>query len=238
MAATNIGNLVTGQFAQAQSYANSAQAQVAEFLTTLNTAAAYAVPTIDVTWSGVEAPATVAPPTPVTLDDVEYTAPTPEPGELDIDLVVLAPMTFGESAPATTFPTAPTLDIGTTPTIPAVGAVAMPSAPTVTMPDAPTLLALNIPTFGGLDLHEDWLTRLEDIPTLSLVEPTPYSYSVGPEYASALLTALQQVITTRLGGEDDLGQPIVGSITTGKTIWRDIKKKFLDLVHFSKNRKV
>lgn len=36
-----------------------------------------------------------------------------------------------------------------------------------------------------------------------------------------------------LGGDDDLGQPIVGSITTGKTIWRDIKKKFLDLVHFA-----
>ena len=36
-----------------------------------------------------------------------------------------------------------------------------------------------------------------------------------------------------LGGDDDLGQPIVASITTGKTIWRDIKKKFLDLVHFA-----
>ncbi len=212
MAATNIGNLVTGQFAQAQSYANTAQTQVASFLSTLNTAAAYTVPTINVTWAGVDAPAAVAPPSSVTLDDVGYTAPTPDPGELTIDPVVISPMTFGESAPASSFPTAPTLDIGTTPTIPAVGAVAMPSAPTVTMPDTPTLLSLSIPTFAGVDLHEDWLTKFDNIPTLSLVEPTPYSYSVGPEYASALLTALQQVITTRLGGGTGLDPAVEQAI--------------------------
>ena len=210
MAATNIGNLVTGQFAQAQSYASSAQAQVASFLSTLNTAAAYTVPTINVTWAGVDAPAAVAPPSSVTLDDVGYTAPTPDPGELTIDPVVIPPMTFGESAPASSFPTAPTLDIGTTPTIPAVGAVAMPSAPTVTMPDTPTLLSLSIPTFAGVDLHEDWLTKFDNIPTLALVQPTPYSYSVGPEYASTLLTALQQVISRGTGTAAQIGRPAAG----------------------------
>jgi hypothetical protein len=37
----------------------------------------------------------------------------------------------------------------------------------------------------------------------------------------------------RLGGDDDLGEPIVASITTGKTLWGATKKKFLDFIHFA-----
>ena len=76
MSSTNIGNLVTGQFAQAQNYANTAQTQVASFLETLNTAAAYTVPTIDVTWNSIAAPDSVALPAEAVLDAVTYEEPT------------------------------------------------------------------------------------------------------------------------------------------------------------------
>ena len=36
-----------------------------------------------------------------------------------------------------------------------------------------------------------------------------------------------------LGGSLDIDQPIVGSVVTGKTLWADLKKKFLDAVHFA-----
>jgi hypothetical protein len=37
----------------------------------------------------------------------------------------------------------------------------------------------------------------------------------------------------RLGGDNDLGEPIVASITTGKILWGATKKKFLDFIHFA-----
>ena len=206
-----VTDIVTGQFAQAQSYANSAQTQVASFLSVLNDAAAYAVPTINLTWNPVEGPATVAPPTSVTLDDVTYTAPT-EPSALTLTDPVIEAMSFGETAPTTTFPAAPTITIGTTPTIPTVGEIALPAAPSVSMPSAPSMLALSIPTFGGVDLHEDWLTKFDNIPTLSLVAPTPYTYSPGPEYASTLLSSLQTVLTSRLAGGTGLNPAVEQAI--------------------------
>lgn len=36
-----------------------------------------------------------------------------------------------------------------------------------------------------------------------------------------------------LGGNLDIDQPIVGSIITGKTLWSDLKKKFIEVVHFA-----
>jgi hypothetical protein len=210
---TDIRGFVQGQFAEAQRFANDAQEQCNEFLEVLNGAAAYAVPTISMDWETIQAPEPLTPLPPVELDDVVYEEPADgPPAEITIDPVELGPMTFGVAAPTTDFPAAPELDIGTMPTIPAVGAVAMPSAPTVTMPDTPGMLSLSIPTFAGLDLHEDWLSKFDDIPTLELVEPTPYSYSVGPEYTSALLTALQQVITTRLGGGTGLDPAVEQAI--------------------------
>src|SRR5574343_922351 len=173
---------VSQQFAQAQSYANSATSQLTDFLSVLNSAASYTVPTINLTWETVGAPATVAPPSVPTLDAVTFTAPT-EPTAASLTTVTIDPLTFTEVAPTTSFPVAPTLDYGTTPAIPAGADIALPAAPAVSLPSTPTLLTLNIPTFSGVDLHEDWLTKFDSIPTLDLVAPTPYSYALDPEDA-------------------------------------------------------
>jgi hypothetical protein len=202
---------VSQQFAQAQSYANSATSQLTDFLSVLNSAASYTVPTINLTWETVGAPATVAPPSVPTLDDVTFTAPT-EPTAAGLTPVTIDPITFTEVAPTTSFPTAPTLDYGTTPAIPAVADIALPAAPAVSLPSAPTLLTLNIPTFSGVDLHEDWLAKFDDIPTLDLVAPTPYSYALGPEYASTLLSNLSTTLNARLSGGTGLPEDVEQAI--------------------------
>ena len=211
MTTQSVADIVTGQFAQAQTYASLAQEQLTSFLSVLDGAADYTVPTIDLTWESIGAPATVAPPTAPTLDDVSFVEPT-APTTPTLDPVTINPIEFTEVAPTTSFPTAPTLSYGATPTIPAVGAITLPSAPTVTLPSVPTKLALSIPTFGGVDLHEDWLTKFDNIPVLSLVEPTPYSYSLGPEYASALLDNLKATLSSRLSGGTGLDPAVEQAI--------------------------
>lgn len=212
MSTQSVADIVLGQFAQAQSYANSAQGQLSSFLSVLDTAASYAVPTINLTWTAVGAPDTVAPPIAVTLESVTFTPPASEPTALTLDPVTVPTLTFGESAPVTNFPAAPTLSIGAAPSIPSVGAVAMPSAPTLTLPSAPTMLSLSIPTFGGVDLHEDWLTKFDNIPTLTLVAPTPYSYALGSEYASTLLSTLKATLNTRMAGGTGLNPAVEQAI--------------------------
>ena len=211
MTTQSVADIVTGQFAQAQTYANHAQTQLNSFLSVLDGAADYAVPTIDLTWNSIDAPPTVAPPTVPTLDDVTFSDPT-EPDAASLTPVTIDPITFTEVAPTTTFPTAPTLDYGVTPTIPAVASIALPSAPTVSLPAEPTLLSLSIPTFAGVNLHEDWLTKFDNIPTLDLVSPTPYSYALGPEYASTLLTNLKATLNARMAGGTGLSAAVEQAI--------------------------
>ena len=211
MTTQSVADIVTGQFAQAQTYANHAQTQLNSFLSVLDGAADYAVPTIDLTWNSIDAPPTVAPPTVPTLDDVTFSDPT-EPDAASLTPVTIDPITFTEVAPTTTFPTAPTLDYGVTPTIPAVASIALPSAPTVSLPSEPTLLSLSIPTFAGVNLHEDWLTKFDNIPTLDLVSPTPYSYALGPEYASTLLTNLKATLNARMAGGTGLSAAVEQAI--------------------------
>lgn len=51
--------------------------------------------------------------------------------------------------------------------------------------------------------------------------------SITPTHAGSATGLFQ------LGGDLDIALPIVASITTGKTLWFDIKKKFLDAVYFA-----
>ena len=62
MSTQSVSDIVVGQFSQAQTYANLAQEQLTSFLSVLDGAADYTVPTIDLTWETIGAPATVAPP--------------------------------------------------------------------------------------------------------------------------------------------------------------------------------
>lgn len=197
-------------FAQAQNYAAAAQAQLNGFTDALNSSI-YSPPTISITWNSLTAPSLPALPAQPSLPTIAFVAPTaPTPFALDEPTAVIDE--FTEVAPTTTFPAAPTLDYGATPTVPAVADIAVPAAPSVSMPSAPTFLSLSIPTFGGVDLHESWLTKFDNIPTLALVSPTPYSYSRGPDYASTLLSNLKSTLNTRLAGGTGLSPAVEQAI--------------------------
>lgn len=209
--------LVSSTFSQAMSYASAAKAESASFIAALN-GLVYAPPTISVNWATIAAPTLPTLPAQPTMPTVEFENPT-EPSAFAIDEPTFEIDEFAGVSPTLAFPTAPTISYGTLPTIPEVTdvtlpaaptltlpaeptltAVSIPSAPTVTLPDLPTYLALSTPAFGGVDLNEEYLENLETIPTLVLAAPTPYSYSVGPEYASSLLSNVQAKLNERIAG--------------------------------------
>ena len=107
---------------------------------------------------------------------------------------------FNVSPPTMNFPTAPTMTIGTAPALPDIREVAIPDAPAIAMPDVPAFLSLQTHQFGGIDLHEDWLAKLDDIPELSVLAPAPFDYQPGARYASQLLASLKATLNARIQG--------------------------------------
>ena len=294
MSSVDIRNFVAGQFSQAQTYASMATTNMSSFVGALNSAASYAIPTVNVVWSGVEPPDSIAGPTApdlldatelgyeevtvpgafsggdVTIDPIEFNevAPTLSFGSAPVMANTEAPvldfgtkptlsagdapaLDFGAAptidagtaptpaygaAPAVSIPAAPTLDFGVAPTIslpaapdlsigaaptldfgvrPTVGAVAditFPDEISFSMPSAPSLMSLSTPTFAGVNIHEDWMTKFDNISTLDLVAPTPYSYALGPEYASTLLSNLKTTLNSRLSGGTGLPEDVEQAI--------------------------
>jgi hypothetical protein len=202
---------VESAFNRAASYAEQARSQMSSFLAALDSSI-YTPPTLSVTWESLAAPTLPALPTAPTLPTIEFTAPGGQPAPLALSEPTIEIADFTDSAPTLTLPTAPTVSYGAAPTIPAIGDVTVPSAPTISTPAAPTYLAISTVTTPTIDLREDWLTQLETIPTLNLLEPTPYSYTRGPEYASALLDALKAKLAERIGGGSGLSTAVEQAI--------------------------
>ena len=190
--------LVNQSFSNAQNYAATAQQALTGFTNALS-ASIYAPPTISVTWASLAAPTLPSLPSVPTMPTIAFAAPT-APGEWALAEPVITVDDFTELSPTLNLPNAPTVTYGTAPSVPSVANVAVPDAPTLAAVSVPTYLGLSTPTFAGVDLHTDYLTKLDNIPTLDLVAPTPYSYARGPEYASGLLATLKAVLTERMAG--------------------------------------
>lgn len=190
---------VNSAFAAASGYASSAREAAGSFLSALDSSI-YSPPTLSVTWQSLAAPALPALPEQPTLPLVEFDAPDGIPSPLNLPEPSITIDDFDEAAPSITLPDAPTLTYGVVPAIPEIGAIDVPDAPTLTMPSVPSYLSISTITTPSIDLREDWLTQLESIPTLSLLEPTPYSYARGPEYASTLMDALKARLAERMQG--------------------------------------
>ncbi|CAM4266454.1 Outer membrane protein TolC [Comamonas aquatilis] len=169
----------------------------------------FQTPTISVQWGTIAAPTLPVVPDLPTLPQVSFVTPGDMPGALDLaglpDVEVVG---FDLQPPAMDFGTAPNLVIGQAPALPQMREVAIPDAPDVQLPDAPAFLALTTHTFGGVDLREDWLARLDDTPELHLLEPAPFEFKRAPGYASELLSNLKAVIAARIQGGTGLS-PVV-----------------------------
>ncbi len=195
--------LVNDTFKLAKDYAAAATNQLDGFVDALNKAI-YTPPTISVKWASIAAPALPARPSVPTMPTIQFqdpgnrpTALTEAPPNIQID-------TFNEQAPELSMPVAPSVSYGVIPSVPSIGTVAVPDAPQTATPDLPALLALSPVSLPNVDLHADWLGRLEQVPTLELLEPTPYTYNRGPEYASLLLDNLRAKLNERMRGGSGL----------------------------------
>jgi hypothetical protein len=202
---------VVEAFNQAYQYASSAKTQLTSFTAALDDAI-FTPPTISTTWNALAPPSLPDVGAAPAMPTIAYNAPTGEPGALSLDEPTVVIDDFTAVEPTLNEITAPVVSYGTAPTVPAVGTVPLPDEPGITDPTAPTFLAMSTVSFAGIDLHEDFLTNLENIPTLSLTEPTPYTYALGPTYASALLTALKTKLQTRLAGGTGLDPAVEQAI--------------------------
>ena len=204
-------DIVNAKFEQAQTYANLATTALTGFTSALNASIGAPATPFSPNWSPPTPPDAITPPIAPTLPDITVTIPNP-PGALAEGAPVIVVTDFTGAEPNLNLPSAPTVSYGPAPTVPDVSDVNMPNEPTLADVALPTFLSLNTPTFGGVDLHYDYLNKLEDIPTLELVQPTPYHYARGPAYASALLGNLKAVLNERIKGGTGLNPAVEQAI--------------------------
>ena len=207
---------VNSVFSQAQDYAASAQGLLGEYLGALNNEK-YTPINYDITWKTPE-PLPAPPQKPqrpprISEAAFSYRPPNSKPGPLN------------EEAPNDPdIPPVPNLRIvnipepGETtipeliPEIPDIGTVPIPGAPNVTFGAMGALMSISSIQAPSIDLREDWLQRLENMPTLEILQPVPYSYARGPEYTSQLLNGLKAKLNERLAGGTGLPPAIEQAI--------------------------
>lgn len=203
--------IVQDKYSRSVALADAATGAANGFQQALN-ASIYTPPTVNVQWQTLAAPNLPPIPDMPALPDIDLTVPANMPGALDATMGNVQIDDFDVEAPALSFPAAPSLAIGQAPVLPQVRDVAIPDAPTIVLPDAPAFLALQTHTFGGIDLHEDWLDKLDDIPALSIMQPVPFSYSPGAKYASQLLDNLKATLNARIQGGTGLAPAVEQAI--------------------------
>lgn len=199
--------IVNDKYNQSLTLANAASTQVASLQQALERSI-YAPPQISVKWTTLAAPNLPPIPNLPALPQLTLAALPNVPaglaamvGDVQIDDFVAAPPTLN-------FPAAPSITIGSAPILPAVGDVSIPAEPSVSMPDAPAFLAMTSHSFGGVNLHEGWLDKLDDIPELSILEPAPFNYVPGARYASQLLDSLKATLNARVHGGTGLAPEV------------------------------
>ena len=210
-ATSSAAEIVNNKYDRSIDLADAATAAVEGFQATLN-ASVYLPPTMSITWNTLAAP--VLPPIPdlPELPEIALAIPGGMPSTLTDTLGNVPIDDFDVEMPPLNFGVAPTLNIGTAPTLPEVRDVALPDAPTVILPDAPEFLTLQAHSFGGINLHEDWLDKLDDIPELSVLQPAPFAYSPGARYASQLLDNLKATLNARIQGGTGLAPAVEQAI--------------------------
>ncbi len=200
---------VEDAFNNAKRYASFANADLRLFTDALE-GTIYTPPTISIDWTSISPPPIDWGADVPAMPTIDFQPPGDMPAPidttgLDVDVQI---DDFDVEPPVLSFGAAPHIVIGTAPIIPQVNPVAVPDAPTITLPAAPAYLTIATRSFGGVDLHEDWLTKLQDVPELDLLQPTPLSYQRGPVYASQMLENLKGVIGQRILGGTGLNPAI------------------------------
>lgn len=180
----------------------------------------YQAPTVSVKWETLPAPQLPDVPEIPNLPEISLEVPSGMPGPLTADMVDVPIDDFNVVAPTVDFGTAPELVIGTAPAIPAIGEVEIPDAPVITLPAAPEFLQLTTYTAPSINLREEWLDKLDDIPGLTLLAPAPFAYTPGARYASQLLEQVQATLQQHLAGGTGIA-PAVDAQIWGRELDRE-----------------
>ncbi|BCX53858.1 MULTISPECIES: hypothetical protein [Comamonas] len=200
--------IVQDKYERSIDLANQALSETKSMQDALN-ASIYTPPTISVRWGTIAAPNLPDLPDLPELPQVGFITPGDMPAALDLaSLPDVEVPSFDLQPPAMDFGAAPDLVIGQAPALPQMREVAIPDAPDVSLPDAPEFLSLTTHSFGGVNLHEDWLDRLDDVPELQLLEPAPFEFKRAPGYASELMGNLKAILAARIQGGTGLN-PVV-----------------------------
>lgn len=200
--------IVQDKYERSIDLANQALSETKSMQDALN-ASIYTLPTISVRWGTIAAPNLPDLPDLPELPQVGFTTPGDMPAALDLgSLPDVEVVGFDLQPPAMDFGAAPNLVICQAPALPQMREVAIPDAPDVSLPDAPEFLSLTTHSFGGVNLHEDWLDRLDDVPELQLLEPAPFEFKRAPGYASELMGNLKAILAARIQGGTGLN-PVV-----------------------------
>lgn len=204
--------IVQDKYARSIALADSAAAAADSMQAALN-ASFYTPPTISVRWGTIAAPNLPDVPDLPALPQVGFTVPADMPGALDLaSLPDVEVVGFDLQPPAMDFGAAPQVVIGQAPALPQMREVAIPDAPDVSLPEAPEFLSLTTHSFGGVNLHEGWLDKLDEVPELQLLEPAPFTFQRAPGYASQLLENLKAVIRARIQGGTGLDPAVEQAI--------------------------
>lgn len=191
--------IVEDKYDRSVALAESASQEAAAFQQALANSV-YQPSQISVQWQTLAAPNLPPIPNMPALPMESFAEPGGQPGPLTATIGDVQIDDFDIPLPALDFGQAPELTIGQAPVLPQVRDVAIPDAPDITLPDAPQFLQLQTHNFGGVNLHEDWLDKLDDIPELSILQPAPFQYSPGARYASQLLDNLKATLNARIQG--------------------------------------
>ena len=185
-----------------------AAAKKSEEAATAFRASIYTPPQISVQWQTLAAPSLPPVPDMPVLPDVQFEEPGATPASLDISFGNVQIDDINLEIPTLDFGTAPNLVIGSAPAMPSIRDVVVPDAPQVSLPDVPQFLQLQTVAFGGVNLREEWLDKLGDVPELTLVEPVPFDHTIGSEYASQLLDGLKAALNARIHGGTGLAPAV------------------------------
>lgn len=134
---------------------------------------------------------------PPTLPSITWTnviPPAAFSGALNIDSYLPAP--FDQTPPALVFPAAPSALSAPIPATPLINTdFAFPAVPDPYLPPPPALLSLNVQQFSGMNMPAPISS---DIPELTAVQPSDFSYTPGAPYTSSLLTSLRNALQDRI----------------------------------------
>lgn len=203
--------IVNDKYDRSIELADAATEAVEGFQEALNNSV-YKPATVSVKWETLAAPELVEVPDMPAVPAQDLVVPDAMPAPLTADMAEVTIDEFTGVAPTLDFGVAPELTLGAAPTIPAIREVAIPDAPDVTLPDAPAFLALSTHAAPSINLREEWLAKLKDIPELTIVQPAPFAYSPGARYASQLLEQLKATLQANLAGGTGLSQQVEAGI--------------------------